>query len=496
VDPSHRPLARWTLLVAPPVAAAAALVLGAGATVGGGSAALAFGIIVTLTLLCAIGGVAVIVVGWRRQIAEIALLGASLTVASVLPLAHGLTIPGVLYGPNAAVMTTAFIAAPLALLVGAPLFAPGLPAARRATRHWRAWTLSAVAVGCALAAAFLVWPDLLAAPDGGSPVALAVAAFGLAGFGALSLRQLRLYRIGGRAASLVASAGFAYLGLSSLVWLGAAPFSLGWWLAHAADAGGVLAAVAGLTLAHLRDRDLVPTLRPVVNRDPLIALELGLTPVVHRFVADLARKDRVTRDHVVRVAELAMRAGVRRGLGPARLRALGIGALLHDVGKLGIPTEILTKTGSLTAEEFETMKRHTLIGEELLSEWPILRDAAPLVRAHHERADGTGYPDGLPGERIPLEASIISVCDSWDAMTSDRPYRRGMEEPVATAILHDGAGTQWDAGAVALVVAELEQNGRVVTSTYDAVGEDPFPREAPVACVCFDALPDGVHAHA
>ncbi|MEW6583285.1 MAG: HD domain-containing phosphohydrolase, partial [Actinomycetota bacterium] len=305
--------------------------------------------------------------------------------------------------------------------------------------------------------------------------------------------HLRLFRIGGRVASLSASVGVLYLGLSTLVWLGAEPYSVAWWGAHAADGVGVLLAAAGLGLAHRRDGSLVPTLAPVVNRDPLVALELGLTPVVHRFVAALSEKDPVTRHHVVRVGELAMRVGVRSGLDPDRLRALGLGALLHDIGKLMIPDAVLTKPGPLTDEEFRVMTTHTTWGFDLMSTSPLLAPAAPLVRWHHERVDGTGYPDGLSGDAIPVEAGLISVCDAFDAMTWSRPYRDGMAVEAALAVLQEGAGSQWDPRAVALVTAEITESGPVATPLFDRVGEGDLragdSREGGVVAVCGEALP-------
>lgn len=453
----------------------------------------AFASIVVATGLCVFGALIVVVVGWRRGLAEMTILGAALGSASILPMVHGLTIPGVLYGPNAAVSVAAFIAVPLALVVGAPMLLPRHPASIAIAREWRAWTVSGLAVSVLTAAALLIWPNSVAAPAAGSLFALTVTALSLAGTLALSLRQLRLYRIGRRTASLAASVGFGYLGFSMLAWLGTAPFSLGWWLAHAADAGGVLGATAGLFLAHRGDGNVVATLAPVVNRNPLIALELGLTPVVHRFVAALAQKDPVTRDHVVRVAELAMRSGVRAGLAADRLRALGLGALLHDIGKLRAPLEILTKPAALTDDEFEQMKLHTVWGEALMQSSPMLAPAARFVRWHHERVDGAGYPDGLPAEDIPLEAKLISVCDAWDAMTSNRPYRDGMPPAQAIAVLRAHAGTQWCAETVDLVVREIEEGGPVEVSTFDRVGAEVADTAAltrdDLVCVCLEALP-------
>jgi len=489
----NRTTLSWLLLVIPGVVGAGAIWRGPLSSVTWEAPTFAFVSILVITALCLAGAVAVVMVGWRRRLAEIAILGGSLGVASLLPMVHGLTIPGVLYDPNPAVMVSAFAAVPFALVAATPLILPGVAPSRTIARSWRTWTAVTLGTGAAFGVTLLVWPAAIPAPTPGTPIALTAVAVSLAGAFTLAARQHRLYRIGRRRASLVASVGFAYLGLSTLVWLGTSPFSLGWWLAHAADAIGVLAAVAGLLIAHRGDREVASTLAPVINRDPLVALELGLTPVVHRFIAALAQKDQVTRDHVVRVAELAMRTGVRAGLPPERLRPLGLGALLHDVGKLNAADAILLKPDALTDAEFDHMKQHTVWGAQLMESSPLLAPAARFVRWHHERADGRGYPDGLPGDRIPMEASLISVCDAWDAMTSFRPYREGMPPERALAILHEEAGRQWSTRAVDLVVDEILANGPVVASTFDQVGDELFEesisRGANLVCVCVDALP-------
>lgn len=131
-------------------------------------------------------------------------------------------------------------------------------------------------------------------------------------------------------------------------------------------------------------------------------------------------------------------------------------------------------------------------GAELLAASPLLSGAADLVRWHHERPDGSGYPDGLSSGQIPLEAAIISACDGWDAMTYSRHYRAALEPAHARRILAEGAGTQWDSRAIALLEAELDENGPVETPLLDAVGRERSPAE--LGDVCLDALPARLRA--
>jgi HD-GYP domain-containing protein (c-di-GMP phosphodiesterase class II) len=153
--------------------------------------------------------------------------------------------------------------------------------------------------------------------------------------------------------------------------------------------------------------------------------------------------------HVEDTTELCETMGRELGLPPDQMTTLLQGAALHDIGKAAIPDAILNKPGPLTEDEWTFMRRHPVIGERILSVAPALSGAAKLVRWSHERFDGQGYPDGLAGEQIPLPARIIAVCDAYDAMTSERPYRLAMSAEVALAELRRCAGTQFDPAVVA-----------------------------------------------
>ena len=179
--------------------------------------------------------------------------------------------------------------------------------------------------------------------------------------------------------------------------------------------------------------------------------------IVEALAVALSAKDDVTGEHVRRVQLYA--EGVARLLGcsEAELEALRAGALLHDVGKLGIPDYILHKPGKLTADEFAVMKRHTIIGAQILSRLELSFPVVPVVRHHHERWDGGGYPDGLKGQDIPLVARILTVVDCFDAVREDRPYRKGMTRQQAINLLMKDAGSFYDPEVVHTFVANLEQ---------------------------------------
>ena len=167
-----------------------------------------------------------------------------------------------------------------------------------------------------------------------------------------------------------------------------------------------------------------------------------------------------TGSHSRDVVELALAVGKRMRLTPAQLRNLEFGALLHDVGKIAVPKEIINKPGPLNDAEWEVMRRHTIEGQRMLdSVGGVLTRVGVIVRASHEDYDGTGYPDGLAGDAIPIEARICSACDAFSAMTTDRAYRAAMSEPEALAELRRCAGTQFDPRVV-VALETLMQTSR------------------------------------
>lgn len=176
--------------------------------------------------------------------------------------------------------------------------------------------------------------------------------------------------------------------------------------------------------------------------------------VIYALAAAVEAKDPFTEAHTQRVAESARRVGARMGLPKEDLEALYRGGIIHDIGKIGVPDHILLKPGQLDAEEQITMHLHPIIGENIVAPLQNGRDLAPMIRHHHEHFDGTGYPDRLAGEKIPLLARIVSVCDAYDALTNDRPYRKGQPREQAMSILRYGAGRQWDPKVVRLFLEE------------------------------------------
>jgi putative nucleotidyltransferase with HDIG domain len=180
-----------------------------------------------------------------------------------------------------------------------------------------------------------------------------------------------------------------------------------------------------------------------------------------RAIADaIEAKDPYTRGHCERMRHFSLMIAEELNLSEKEKRNVELSALLHDVGKIGVPERILLKDGKLTQEEFEEIKKHPVIGAEILAEIKQLKEVIPGVKYHHERYDGKGYPEGLNGENIPLIARIMAVTDAYDAMTSDRPYRKGLSKEIADKELVRLKGQQFDPKCVDAFLQNYAKNAK------------------------------------
>jgi HD-GYP domain-containing protein (c-di-GMP phosphodiesterase class II) len=229
----------------------------------------------------------------------------------------------------------------------------------------------------------------------------------------------------------------------------------------------VLAMMPLLGILHLFAREREARMRSLIELNTAYqGISLVLGDVVE---AD----DGYTGEHCREVVELAVAVGGHLGLPPDRMRNLEFGALLHDVGKVAIPKEIINKPGALSPEEWALVKTHTIEGQRMLDRvGGFMSEVGTIVRGHHERWDGGGYPDGLAGADIPLEARIICCCDSWNAMTTDRAYRPALPIAVAVAEMRANAGTQFDPAVVRALLTVIGE---------EAVGHPAAERSAVLA---------------
>ncbi|HYE73703.1 MAG TPA: HD-GYP domain-containing protein, partial [Blastocatellia bacterium] len=192
--------------------------------------------------------------------------------------------------------------------------------------------------------------------------------------------------------------------------------------------------------------DNVLVMNEIRAQNRMLELELRdtFTSVVQSMISLLSVKDPYTGEHSGALLALAERLARKCGLTETDVFDVKIAALLHDIGKIGVPEAILRKPGRLTPEEKAEMDKHVTYGYSALAGIPKLSRVSEIVLRHHERWDGQGYPNGLVGEATPIGARIVAVVDAYDAMTSDRPYRRGMEREIAVARLQQASGSQFD----------------------------------------------------
>jgi HD-GYP domain-containing protein (c-di-GMP phosphodiesterase class II) len=228
---------------------------------------------------------------------------------------------------------------------------------------------------------------------------------------------------------------------------------LSWWEYHAAMLGGFLMCVVCLLVQYRMTGDLGAIVEGLFLRKEIHGIRAGDPRALVALGAAVAAKDTETAEHIERVGDLAADIGLHMGVPESEIEILRWGGRLHDVGKIGVPNSILRKPGRLTEREFATMKLHSVRGGRLAERSKLLARAAPIVRGHHERIDGSGYPDGLAGDGIPLGARIVAVADFWDALVFDRPYRAALPTDEVVAMVRAASGTHLDPACVSALLA-------------------------------------------
>lgn len=206
-----------------------------------------------------------------------------------------------------------------------------------------------------------------------------------------------------------------------------------------------------------------------------LELALAYSRTIEGWSHALDLRDRETNDHTFRVTEMTLRLARLAGMSNGELMHLKHGALLHDIGKMGIPDAVLLKEDYLTKEEWDIMHKHPIYAYEMLSPIEYLRPALEIPYCHHEKWDGTGYPRGLAGEQIPLAARLFAVVDVWDALRSDRPYRKAWEEQKVRDYIRSQAGTHFDPNAVELFLRVMEEMDRENASDQNGTSNASFP---------------------
>ena len=198
-------------------------------------------------------------------------------------------------------------------------------------------------------------------------------------------------------------------------------------------------------------------------------LQVTYVATLRSLIQILESKDPYTKGHTERVASYSLALATRLGLPPDDIRRILFGSLLHDVGKMGLRDDIINKPGPLTPEEWVQMKLHPVVGAQIVEKMEFLTGAIDIVRHHHESYDGKGYPDGLAGEQIPLHARIVTVADSFDAMTTDRPYRKALTIAEAVRRLEESSGVQFDPRIAKVFIRYVTEKGRDLATPVPSI---------------------------
>jgi putative nucleotidyltransferase with HDIG domain len=410
----------------------------------------------------------------RARDASLVLLSLGCLGLGAAMLGHGLTTPGVGGMPMnmwVARLPSIAIALFAAGLVAA-LIRPGNSVARFVARH--SWVATIVPAGVLSAGVVAIVANPTAgygsAPLPAEATALdavaVVAGVALVVTGAIHWRR---WRLGGDRVQL-ALVFASWMSTQAELSLHYGRFwQLSWWDYHALLLIGFGGAVYAVVVASMRARERHSDLDNIFRKDLLTHIERGYPEGLKALVAATEARDAYTRGHSRRVTELAVRLGHRAGLRPDALRQLAWGAELHDIGKIGVPDYILNKEGPLTDDERALIEQHPVIGWEIARQTRSLKALLEIIRWHHERIDGRGYPDGLAGDAIPLSARIVAVSDVWDALTSTRSYRPAWPVERAVGVMREGRGTQFDEACLDRFLELIEQEGAPVPSSVEPV---------------------------
>jgi HD-GYP domain-containing protein (c-di-GMP phosphodiesterase class II) len=404
-------------------------------------------------------GVLIISAPTLRETRLLFLALAFVSIAGVFSV-HGLMTPGhIADGFHSSVSVSPWISA-LAGGLFVALSVTTLPKhiegfVRRAGIAVFAWTTICVAIFIGMSFAARDWLDTVPTDQTNVQYALALAATSLYAFAVWryieAYRFARLPSQGAMVACQVLLMQVPLIILWGQTWHGS------WWIYHALYAAAFIVLLAGWAIEVRRARSLSVIAEGLSMREALAQLNRGHDAHMLELVDAIEAKDVATLGHVRRVGAYSLAIGKRLGLSAGDLRSLALAAEMHDVGKIGVPDHILGKPGPLDDDERDEMRRHAPRGHEIASRTKALAPVADIIRAHHERLNGAGYPDGLRGDEIPLLARIIAVADSYDAMTSQRPYRAPMPQSAAIAELRRVRGIELDARCIDALIASLEE---------------------------------------
>lgn len=414
--------------------------------------------------LAALIAAAIGLAGWRHRNIEVTFVALGFMSLTVLFGMHGLATPGFLlplsHLPSVAAQLSIFVAAVwLALSSSASDASLVVRLSRRQGVLVPVWAfLLVMTSGISLAKPHL-W-DVINISSPPLVWGIATSTMLLLAIAAVRYWQSYTYSRFPLQLAMVYAAG--WLGAAQWIMLNGIVWHLSWWLYHFLFVAATLALVIGIVWQYAEGTSLVAAVRGLFLSDPVDRLDAGLSRSVRALVTALETNDPYVAGHSYRVTLAAVHLAEAMGLSGDKLRALAQGGVVHDVGKIEIPGEILNKPASLTPSERAVVERHPIVGYQMCKRLGFRKEELEVIRHHHERWDGTGYPDRLAGGQIPPLARILAITDVYDALTSSRPYRGPWSLEEARAYVLREAGRQFDPRCVEAWVRLIPNGPRVV----------------------------------
>ncbi|WP_309122302.1 HD-GYP domain-containing protein [Paenibacillus sp.] len=409
-----------------------------------------FYVVSVVSLLAAGIAFAVGIAGARLRNTKVTFLSLAFLSLAVIFSVHGLSTPHFLIHPS----QLPSISSPLSLIFATFwLFMSSLSAdhpwvqyfSRRQASLLPSWTVGLIGVGMLL----MLRPELVAfIPLTAEPVNWSVASATVLLLGTVMVRYYRSYLYSRFPLQLAIVYSSALIIVSQLIMVQGELWRASWWLYHFLLLASMISMLVGLVKQYSGSGSLTSAFRALYTTDAVERVTSAISPSIKAFMIATEKKDPYTAGHNLRVTLYALKLGEEMGLRPDRQRALAQGTIIHDVGKIEVPDAILNKPGRLTDEERAVIELHPVKGYEMCRELGFMKDELEIIRWHHERWDGRGYPDRLAGERIPLLARIVAVADVYDALTSHRAYRKAMTHEAAMAILAEQRGSHFDPACV------------------------------------------------
>jgi putative nucleotidyltransferase with HDIG domain len=410
-----------------------------------------FSIVSGAAFLAAVAAATVGAAGVRIRNIHVTFLSMAFTSLALIFLLHGLATPGFLLPmtqvPGVAAQASILLASAWLYLSSCPTDSPAV----RMLAKWHRWLVPAWAgllslvVGCTMR-----FPAIVRfVPIQSSPLKWVTTLLVL-GLLVMTARHYWIaYRYSRFPLQLAILYSASWLIVAQVIIVTAELWRVSWWIYHLLFLSAMCVMLYGLIRQYTMGASIGMAVRGLMGLDPVERIEAGIAPSIRALVIATETRDRYTAGHSYRVAIEALRLGQAMGLPPEQLRALAQGGIIHDVGKIEVPDHILNKPGRLTEEERAVVERHPVTGYEVCKRLGFLSEELEIIRHHHEKWDGSGYPDRLRGTQIPLLARIVAIADVYDALTSTRAYRKPWTHEAAAALIVQESGRHFDPACVA-----------------------------------------------